>query len=208
MGVPKLVGQAMKRNLPTFGVCLGHQGIAQYFGAELGVLDVPVHGKDSLVAHSEKGVFKNVPSPFMAGRYHSLFVKPETVPDCLEITAKTDRDPSEQYTSLVEMFGNPVYERIDAAATPAQKAVLKKLSPNQITASVLAGEKILATLTEAPGNGAPIGGLKVVTENGWFAARPSGTEDIYKVYAESFKGKEHLTQIQEEAQAVISAAFS
>jgi phosphoglucomutase len=125
-----------------------------------------------------------------------------------EITAKTDRDPSEQYTSLVEMFGNPVYERIDAAATPAQKAVLKKLSPNQITASVLAGEKILATLTEAPGNGAPIGGLKVVTENGWFAARPSGTEDIYKVYAESFKGKEHLTQIQEEAQAVISTAFS
>ena len=125
-----------------------------------------------------------------------------------EITAKTDRDPSEQYTSLVEMFGNPVYERIDAAATPAQKAVLKKLSPNQITASVLAGEKILATLTEAPGNGAPIEGLKVVTENGWFAARPSGTEDIYKVYAESFKGKEHLTQIQEEAQAVISAAFS
>ena len=125
-----------------------------------------------------------------------------------EITAKTERDPSEQYASLVEMFGNPVYERIDAAATPAQKAVLKKLSPNQITASVLAGEKILATLTEAPGNGAPIGGLKVVTENGWFAARPSGTEDIYKVYAESFKGKEHLTQIQEEAQAVISAAFS
>jgi len=106
------------------------------------------------------------------------------------------------------MFGNPVYERIDAAATPAQKAVLKKLSPNQITASVLAGEKILATLTEAPGNGAPIGGLKVITENGWFAARPSGTEDIYKVYAESFKGKEHLTQIQEEAQSVISAAFS
>ncbi len=125
-----------------------------------------------------------------------------------EITAKTERDPNEQYASLVEMFGNPVYERIDAAATPAQKAVLKKLSPNQITASVLAGEKILATLTEAPGNGAPIGGLKVVTENGWFAARPSGTEDIYKVYAESFKGKEHLTQIQEEAQAVISAAFS
>ncbi len=125
-----------------------------------------------------------------------------------EITAKTERDPSEQYASLVETFGNPVYERIDAAATPAQKAVLKKLSPNQITASVLAGEKILATLTEAPGNGAPIGGLKVVTENGWFAARPSGTEDIYKVYAESFKGKEHLTQIQEEAQAVISATFS
>ncbi|MCK5514551.1 MAG: phosphoglucomutase, alpha-D-glucose phosphate-specific, partial [Deltaproteobacteria bacterium] len=100
------------------------------------------------------------------------------------------------------------YERIDAFATPEQKAVLKKLSPNQITASTLAGEKILSTLTEAPGNGSPIGGLKVVTENGWFAARPSGTEDIYKVYAESFKGKEHLAKIQEEAQAIINVAFS
>ncbi len=125
-----------------------------------------------------------------------------------EITAKTGRDPGEQYASLVEMFGSPVYERIDAAATPEQKAVLKKLSPNQITASVLAGEKILSTLTEAPGNGSPIGGLKVVTENGWFAARPSGTEDIYKIYTESFKGKEHLAKIQEEAQAIINVAFS
>ena len=126
----------------------------------------------------------------------------------VEITAKTGRDPSDQYHTLVEIFGNPLYERIDAAATPEQKNVLKKLSPNQITASALAGEKIIATLTEAPGNGAAIGGLKVVTENGWFAARPSGTEDIYKVYAESFKGKEHLTQIQEEAQALISSTFS
>ena len=125
-----------------------------------------------------------------------------------EITAKTGRDPGEQYASLVEMFGSPVYERIDAAATPEQKAVLKKLSPSQITASTLAGEKILSTLTEAPGNGSPIGGLKVVTENGWFAARPSGTEDIYKMYAESFKGKEHLAKIQEEAQEIINVAFS
>lgn len=125
-----------------------------------------------------------------------------------EITARTGHDPSEQYASLVGMFGSPVYERIDVAATPEQKAVLKKLSPNQISASLLAGEKILAMLTTAPGNGAAIGGLKVVTKNGWFAARPSGTEDIYKVYAESFQGKEHLIQIQNEAQAVISAAFS
>lgn len=125
-----------------------------------------------------------------------------------EITARTGHDPSEQYASLVGMFGSPVYERIDVAATPEQKAVLKKLSPNQISASLLAGEKILAMLTTASGNGAAIGGLKVVTKNGWFAARPSGTEDIYKVYAESFQGKEHLIQIQNEAQAVISAAFS
>ena len=125
-----------------------------------------------------------------------------------EMTAKTGRDPGEQYASLAETFGSPVYERIDATATPEQKAVLKNLSPNQITASTLAGEKILSTLTKAPGNGYPIGGLKVVTENGWFAARPSGTEDIYKVYAESFKGKEHLAKIQEEAQAVISVVFS
>jgi len=90
MGVPQLVGQALKRNLPTFGVCLGHQGIAQYFGVELDVLEVPVHGKESMVHHDEEGVFKNVPTPFMAGRYHSLFIKPETVPDCLKITAKTE----------------------------------------------------------------------------------------------------------------------
>ncbi|MBW1769309.1 MAG: alpha-D-glucose phosphate-specific phosphoglucomutase [Deltaproteobacteria bacterium] len=125
-----------------------------------------------------------------------------------EITSKTGRDPGEHYNTLVEMFGSPVYERIDEAADPEQRAVLQQLSPNQITASNLAGEKIIAKLTEAPGNGASIGGLKVVTENGWFAARPSGTEDIYKVYAESFKGKEHLAQIQDEARAIISAAFS
>ena len=124
-----------------------------------------------------------------------------------EITAKTDRDPGEHYQHLVEMFGKPFYERIDAPATHEQKAVLKQLSPQQIRASQLAGEKILATLTEAPANGAAIGGLKVVTENGWFAARPSGTEDIYKIYTESFKGKEHLAKIQEEAQAMVKAAF-
>ena len=125
-----------------------------------------------------------------------------------EITAKTGSDPGEQYQRLIEMFGNPVYERIDEPATPEQKAVLKRLSPSQITASTLAGEKILATLTEAPGNGAPIGGLKVVTENGWFAARPSGTEDIYKIYGESFKGKKHLEQIQEEARAIVAGALN
>ncbi len=124
-----------------------------------------------------------------------------------EITAKTGRDPGEQYKDLTEMFGDPVYERSDVPATREQKRILEKLSPEQITTTSLAGEKILATFTTAPGNGAPIGGLKVVTENGWFAARPSGTEDIYKVYAESFRGREHLRQIQEEAESLINSAF-
>jgi phosphoglucomutase len=125
-----------------------------------------------------------------------------------EITARTGRDPGEHYTSLVEAFGNPVYERIDTPATPEEKAVLQHLSPEHITASSLAGESIRAVLTRAPSNGAPIGGLKAITDNGWFAARPSGTENLYKVYAESFKGKEHLAHIQEEAQELINAAFS
>ena len=124
-----------------------------------------------------------------------------------EITSRTGRDPGEHYKDLVEKFGNPVYERIDAPATSQQKAILKALSPDQITASTLAGETILGKLTAAPGNGAAIGGLKVVTENGWFAARPSGTEDVYKIYTESFKGKAHLLQIQEEAQSIVSSAF-
>lgn len=124
-----------------------------------------------------------------------------------EITAATGRDPGEQYASLTERFGDPVYERIDAPATRGQKEVLKLLSPDEIETSELAGEKIEAKLTRAPGNDAPIGGLKVVTENGWFAARPSGTEDIYKIYSESFKGDAHLKQIQDEAQSIVSAAF-
>jgi len=125
-----------------------------------------------------------------------------------EITARTGRDPGEHYRELTEKFGSPIYERIDAVASMEQKAVLSKLSPDMITASTLAGEEILASLTKAPGNGASIGGLKVVTKNGWFAARPSGTEDIYKVYTESFKGKEHLRQIQEEALAIVSSTFA
>ncbi len=124
-----------------------------------------------------------------------------------EITARTGKDPGRHYKELTQAFGQPVYERIDAPATPAQKAALEKLSPEQITATKLAGEKITAKLTKAPGNNAPIGGLKVVTENGWFAARPSGTEDIYKIYTESFKGSAHLAMIQEEAQAIVSGAF-
>jgi len=126
----------------------------------------------------------------------------------VEILARTKRDPGEIYTELTERFGASLYDRMDVAASPAQKAVLKKLSPDRISASQLAGEPIMATLTEAPGNGAPIDGLKVVTENGWFAARPSGTEDIYKIYLESFKGREHLEQIREEAQALINATFT
>jgi phosphoglucomutase len=125
-----------------------------------------------------------------------------------EITAKTGRDPGEHYKDLTDRFGNPLYERIDAAATPERKSVLKQLSPEKITASTLAGESITAKLTKAPGNGASIGGLKVVTENGWFAARPSGTEDVYKIYTESFKGREHLARIQSEAQEIVNSAFS
>ncbi|MGD8347079.1 MAG: phosphoglucomutase, alpha-D-glucose phosphate-specific, partial [Lysobacterales bacterium] len=124
-----------------------------------------------------------------------------------EITAKTGRDPAEHYAELEQRFGSPVYERLDAPASPAQKAVLKQLSPEQVAAAELAGEPIRAKLTEAPGNGAAIGGLKVVTENGWFAARPSGTEDIYKIYAESFLGRDHLGRIQEEAKEIVSAAL-
>ena len=125
-----------------------------------------------------------------------------------EITAKTGRDPGEHYARLTEQFGAPVYERTDAPATPEQKAVLKKLSPEQISAKELAGQDIVAKLTSAPGNGAAIGGLKVVTKDGWFAARPSGTEAVYKIYAESFLGTDHLRRIQEEAQAVVEAAFN
>ena len=125
-----------------------------------------------------------------------------------EMMAKTGRDPSELYQDLTKELGEPVYERIDAPATPEQKTILSKLSPDQVKATELAGDRIVAMLTKAPGNGAAIGGLKVVTENGWFAARPSGTEDVYKLYAESFKGKEHLKQIQEEAQALVARAFA
>ena len=124
-----------------------------------------------------------------------------------EITAKTGRDPAAHYADLTDEFGSPVYERIDAPATPEQKAALKALSPEMIDADELAGEPIEATFTRAPGNDAAIGGLKVVTENGWFAARPSGTEAIYKIYTESFRGEEHLAAIQEEAQALVQAAF-
>lgn len=124
-----------------------------------------------------------------------------------EIMAVTERDPAEHYKALQSRFGDPVYERIDAPASLAQKATLKKLAPEDVSASTLAGESIVAKLTRAPGNDAPIGGLKVVTDNGWFAARPSGTEEIYKIYAESFLGAEHLTRIQGEAKAIVSAAF-
>jgi phosphoglucomutase len=124
-----------------------------------------------------------------------------------EIMAVTGRDPGEHYQDLEARFGSPVYERMDVEATPEQKAVLSGLSPEMVRDQMLAGEKILARLTRAPGNQAPIGGLKVVTENGWFAARPSGTEDIYKIYAESFKGLDHLKRIQEEAQEIVRAAL-
>ena len=121
-----------------------------------------------------------------------------------EIIAVTGKTPSQRYAELADKFGAPAYARTDADANREQKAILKKLSPEQVTADVLAGEPITAKLTEAPGNGAAIGGLKVTTENAWFAARPSGTEDKYKIYAESFKGTDHLKQVQAEAQDVVS----
>jgi len=125
----------------------------------------------------------------------------------VELMARTGRDPSELYRDLTRELGAPVYERIDAPATAEQKAVLLKLSPGDVKASELAGDPIQAMFTTAPGNGAAIGGLKVVTAHGWFAARPSGTEEVYKLYAESFRGSEHLRRIQEEAQALISRAL-
>lgn len=124
-----------------------------------------------------------------------------------EITAATGRHPGEHYRALEERFGSPVYERIDAPATREEKAALARLSPEMVAAQELAGDPIVARLTRAPGNDAPIGGLKVETEHGWFAARPSGTEDVYKIYAESFRGPEHLQKIQEEAREIVGAAL-
>jgi phosphoglucomutase len=124
-----------------------------------------------------------------------------------EITAVTGSTPSRHYAELTDRFGSPAYERIDSPADREQKARLAKLSPSDVRAETLAGERITATLTEAPGNGAAIGGLKVVTESGWFAARPSGTEDVYKLYAESFRGPDHLKDIQREAQEIVAAAL-
>jgi len=124
-----------------------------------------------------------------------------------EITAKLGKDPGERYRELTAKFGDPVYERIDAPASPEEKTILARLSPDQVSAKELAGERIEAMLTTAPSNGAPIGGLKVATKNGWFAARPSGTENVYKIYAESFLGRDHLKRIQDEARQLISRTF-
>ncbi|MFJ4616852.1 phosphoglucomutase (alpha-D-glucose-1,6-bisphosphate-dependent) [Streptomyces sp. NPDC088812] len=124
-----------------------------------------------------------------------------------EITAVTGKTPSEHYAALTARFGEPAYARIDAPATREEKALLARLSPAQVTADTLAGEAVTGVLTEAPGNGAGIGGIKVTTANAWFAARPSGTEDVYKIYAESFQGPDHLRRVQDEARAVVSAAL-
>jgi phosphoglucomutase len=125
-----------------------------------------------------------------------------------EILARTGKDPGEVYRDLTEEFGAPVYERIDAPATPEQKAKLQQLSPDQVNAKELAGDPILEKLNATPGSGAPLGGLKVVTKRGWFAARPSGTEDVYKIYAESFAGEDHLQQIQQQAQKLIAGVIA
>jgi phosphoglucomutase len=124
-----------------------------------------------------------------------------------EILATTGRSPSEHYADLTERHGAPAYARVDAPATREEKAALGRLSPADVTATELAGEPITAKLTSAPGNGSPIGGLKVTTDSAWFAARPSGTEDVYKIYAESFRGPEHLAQVQAEARDVVAAAL-
>jgi len=125
-----------------------------------------------------------------------------------EITARMNRDPGEIYRELTREFGEPAFDRIDAPATPEQKALLAKLSPEQVRSTNLAGERIQSVLSRAPGNNAPIGGVKVIAESGWFAARPSGTENIYKIYAESFGGEDHLHRIVEEAQAIVDAALA
>jgi phosphoglucomutase len=125
-----------------------------------------------------------------------------------EMTASTGRDPGILHADLTRELGHFTYARIDAPATPAQKAVLSKLSPADVQAKELAGDEILARLTRAPGNDAPIGGLKVVTARGWFAARPSGTEDVYKLYAESFDGPAHLQRIQEEGRAIVDGVLA
>jgi phosphoglucomutase len=125
-----------------------------------------------------------------------------------EITARMARDPGEIYHELTREFGEPVYDRVEAPATPEQKAMLERLSAQQVRLTDLAGEKIRTILTHAPGNGASIGGLKVIAESGWFAARPSGTEDIYKIYAESFRGADHLHRILEEAQTIVNDALA
>jgi phosphoglucomutase len=125
-----------------------------------------------------------------------------------EITARTGKDPGQHYDEITAAHGNPIYTRIDQAATPMEKAKLKQLSSSQVKSASLAGEPIRAILTKAPGNGAAIGGLKVVAENGWFAARPSGTENVYKVYAESFNGQAHLAQVLAEARSIVQAALA
>jgi phosphoglucomutase len=125
-----------------------------------------------------------------------------------EMTATTKKDPGELYQELTQQYGSPFYDRTDAKANTQQKAILAKLSKESIQSSTLAGEKIQTILTHAPGDGQPIGGVKVMAENGWFAARPSGTEEIYKIYAESFRSQQHLLQIEEEAQTIVGEALT
>jgi len=184
-------------------------------GLDRPILEVPVGFKwfvDGLIDGSLGFVGEESAGASFLRRNGSVWTtdKDGLIPGLLaaEMTARTGKDPGVLYRELTAKYGDPVYQRIDAAATKEQKAKLGKLSPSQVTAKELAGEPITAILTEAPGNHAAIGGLKVATENGWFAARPSGTEDVYKIYAESFKGPDHLKQIQTEAQTLVNAAIA
>ncbi|HEX4651987.1 MAG TPA: phosphoglucomutase (alpha-D-glucose-1,6-bisphosphate-dependent) [Thermoanaerobaculia bacterium] len=200
----------------AIGKTLVSSGIIDRVAAGIGrnVLEVPVGFKwfvDGLIDGSLGFVGEESAGATFLRRNGQVWTtdKDGLIPGLLaaEMTARTGKDPGELYREITAKYGDPVYQRIDAAATKEQKAKLGKLSPAAVTAKELAGEPITAILTEAPGNHAPIGGLKVATENGWFAARPSGTEDVYKIYAESFQGEAHLKQIQAEAQALVDAAI-
>ncbi len=200
----------------AIGKTLVSSGIIDRVAAGIGrkVLEVPVGFKwfvDGLIDGSLGFVGEESAGATFLRRNGQVWTtdKDGLIPGLLaaEMTARTGKDPGELYREITAKYGDPVYQRIDAAATKEQKAKLGKLSPAAVTAKELAGEPITAILTEAPGNHAPIGGLKVATENGWFAARPSGTEDVYKIYAESFQGEMHLKQIQTEAQALVDAAI-
>jgi phosphoglucomutase len=199
------------------GKTLVSSGMLDHVAADLGrrLLEVPVGFKwfvDGLLAGELGfGGEESAGASFLRRDGTVWTTDKDGIIACLlaaELTARTGQDPGRTYEGLTERFGAPVYRRIDAPATPDQKLALGRLSPDRVTATELAGEPITGVLTAAPGNGAPIGGLKVTAEHGWFAARPSGTENVYKIYAESFLGETHLEQLIDEARALVGRALS